>query len=290
MKKKEEIAAKAGALRTIDQVLGRVDAKLHDRGAAESISASDVIRAIGALRKEYPNEFSLLGIYHTVPSICRRILAPRLGPSWDPLTEPSLPGRLFAEWMSSCADLEEEDRAAAGDRRLQRQPRVSTLMPSLMKVAESLCLFRIRRCLTNDWNVHDQADAAAELVAGLVGSSRAVGVISAAEAESLFSTCILPKLRAEIDKWSIDKPPMHQWLFPWLPLIKAELSTLYPDVRRKLGDILLPFAIFSVLLYICFHSAHCLHGWSPSDPWPLCMLTPWKGVFDSTSMDNLIVR
>lgn len=66
------------------------------------------------------------------------------------------------------------------------------------------------------------------------------------------------------------RTPIHWWIHPWIPILKNELSDIFPDIRRKL--------------------VHALLRWSPSDTSALKILSPWKGVFDVSSMDNLILR
>ena len=66
------------------------------------------------------------------------------------------------------------------------------------------------------------------------------------------------------------RTPIHWWIHPWIPVLKKELSDIFPDIRRKL--------------------VHALLRWSPADTSALKILSPWKGVFDASSLDNLILR
>jgi tuftelin-interacting protein 11 len=82
---------------------------------------------------------------------------------------------------------------------------------------------------------------------------------------------LLPKLAAAVDAWRFKAdPPYHTWLHPWLPLLTSKLQSLYPEVRRKLGQAVSRLPV--------------------TDTSALHAFAPWKAVFDAQSFDNLIVK
>lgn len=83
----------------------------------------------------------------------------------------------------------------------------------------------------------------------------------------------MPKITAAVAAWSPSTPlavPIHEWLHPWLPLLGSRLSSVYPDIRRKMGSALL--------------------SWHPCDDSARQMVLPWLTVFDPASMENFLLR
>jgi len=97
-------------------------------------------------------------------------------------------------------------------------------------------------------------------------------VQSKTEFEQTIEMMILPKLSAAVASWNpeSDETPVHIWLHPWLPLLRNRLSSLYPDIRRKM--------------------AKALSKWHPLGKSAIEMLLPWKNIFDRASMDNLVTK
>jgi tuftelin-interacting protein 11 len=260
---------KLDKLQAIDTILGRIESKLS--ASSDDVMPADVINALMILRKEYPIEFGLLGLADLLPNLCRRMVSKHLGAVWKPLMDPSRPVELFKDWFVAASDLDALDS--------KREPEIgvrqsrSSLTPALVRLAESLLTFNIRRCLQNDWDVKTQPDEAVRLLSELNEGIRGVGLLSSQELSSILSSSVMPRIKKEVESWSpeLEKTrPIHWWLHPWIPLLKAELSDVYPDIRRKIGKY--------------------LTHWNPTDGTAHAMLAPWRGVFDSTSMNNLILR
>lgn len=259
-----EEETKLDRLNKIYLILGRIEEKIDNEMSA--ISAEDIFRAFAALKAKFTLEYSLLGITELLPHICRRMVSCRFGPTWEPLSCPSLIAETFVPWFLGACELEKTDENPDDE----PAPVSSSVTPALMQVVESLCLFRIRRCISTEWNPKKDPEIAVELLSGLYGSGGCF--INHKELHSLLISAVMPRLRSEVEKWdpTSDMIPIHWWLHPWLSLLKADLSDLYPDIRRKLG--------------------RALAGWNPSDESAMLLIAPWKGVFDDTSMDNLIQR
>lgn len=258
---------KLDRLKKIHLILGRMERSIEvDSG---NITVDDIFRAFRALKAEFPVEYNLLGITELIPHICRRMVSKKFSADWNPFEDPMLIADTFAPWFIGSTELDRMHLKETGADEPSPMS-TSSVTPSLLYMVESMCLFRIRRCIAIEWNAKTDPESAVKLLSSLYGSS---GIfISSKEFKNILSTAIMPRLTIEVEKWTptTDTVPIHWWLHPWLPLLRVELSELYPDIRRKLG--------------------RALANWSPADDSALLLLNPWKGVFDDLSMDNLLQR
>ena len=268
---KEELAAiisrdesKLDSLKKIHIILSRMDEKIENLDSG--VAPRDIFKALKALKSEFPVEYNLLGISHLVPHVCRRMESSKFGVNWNPLEDPLLVADTFSIWFLGCSELEREN---VGDDNAASLT-ASAAAPALMHLVESLCLFKIRRCISTEWVAKSDPESAVKLLSSLYGSNGMF--ISTKEFSSILSTAVMPRLKYEVEKWNptVDTVPIHWWLHPWLPLLRSELSDVYPDIRRKLG--------------------RALMNWDPADESALLLLGPWKGIFDDVSMDNLLQR
>eukprot|EP00607_Mallomonas_marina_P010227 CAMPEP_0182421438 /NCGR_PEP_ID=MMETSP1167-20130531/6845_1 /TAXON_ID=2988 /ORGANISM="Mallomonas Sp, Strain CCMP3275" /LENGTH=383 /DNA_ID=CAMNT_0024598601 /DNA_START=20 /DNA_END=1171 /DNA_ORIENTATION=+ len=130
---------------------------------------------------------------------------------------------------------------------------------------EGLCLTPARRALQNEWIVKNAAPAVDLMEALRV-------VFSPSTFDQIVDTTVLPKIQLAVSTWSptTDAVPIHSWIHPWLPLLRSKISCVFPEIRRKLGQALV--------------------SWDATDISALTVLSPWKGVFDQSSMDQLLLR
>ncbi|CAM9318795.1 unnamed protein product [Ectocarpus fasciculatus] len=256
--------SKLDSLKKIHIILSRMDEKIESLDS--TVSPRDIFKALKSLKTEFPVEYNLLGISELVPHVCRRMESSKFGADWNPLEDPLLVADTFSVWFLGCSELEREGVSSEDQAALS----ASAAAPVLMHLVESLCLFKIRRCLSTEWVAKSDPESAVKLISSLYGSTGTF--ISTKEFTSMLSTAVMPRLKYEVEKWNptVDTVPIHWWLHPWLPLLRSELSDVYPDIRRKLG--------------------RALANWDPADESALLLLSPWKGVFDDTSMDNLLQR
>ncbi|EGG14730.1 D111/G-patch domain-containing protein [Cavenderia fasciculata] len=90
--------------------------------------------------------------------------------------------------------------------------------------------------------------------------------------DNILEQSIFPRIKNEVMQWNplTDPIPIDQWLHPWIPFIKTDLESLYPQIRQTLISV--------------------LGGWDVADQSALALLSPWKGVFEGNSMDSLLNR
>eukprot|EP01041_Mallomonas_annulata_P000909 gene909-1764_t len=216
-----------------------------------SITIEAVIQVFETLQNNFTEEFTLFGLVHILPRIASPILKLQLS-DWKPLQDPHLIIRMEDSWETLLRSLV---RTGEG-----------TIAKELMHESlASICLPVARRALTNEWVVNDAAPAA-----DLLETLRVI--LSTSDYEQLIDATILPKIQSAVSVWSstTDPIPIHSWIHPWLPLLKSKLSCVFPEIRRKLST--------------------ALHVWDPSDSTALVVLRPWMGVFDQSSMDQLLIR
>jgi tuftelin-interacting protein 11 len=92
--------------------------------------------------------------------------------------------------------------------------------------------------------------------------------------ENIIGQCVQPKLSNEVDEWNplTDTIPIHEWVLPWLPLMRERLDVnLFPIIRHKL--------------------ANALISWHPSDQSAKAILLPWRPpVFTLASWDAFVLK
>uniref|UniRef100_A0AAQ4R1K7 Tuftelin-interacting protein 11 n=1 Tax=Gasterosteus aculeatus aculeatus TaxID=481459 RepID=A0AAQ4R1K7_GASAC len=90
--------------------------------------------------------------------------------------------------------------------------------------------------------------------------------------DHLMEQLILPRLQREVDNWNplTDTVPIHSWIHPWLPLLRARLEPLYPPIRSKLSN--------------------ALQRWHPGDTSARLILQPWKDVFTPGAWEAFMVK
>lgn len=219
----------------------------------ESVTTNAIIRLLQTLFSSFTEEFRLFGIIHLLQSMTNPIIQSAIQ-NWEPLQAPLLIAELFSSWSSLISFFDDYGEASfLSDILHVRQTMVSTLIAPL-----------VQRAITNSWDVKDP-DACVTLIEGLKQ------VLDLNAFEQFIETVLVPKLTAAVEGWNPHEDVyLHQWLHPWLPLLGAKLSVVYPDIRRKISK--------------------RLGEWHPSDSTGRALLMPWIDIFDRSSLDNLVVR
>lgn len=98
--------------------------------------------------------------------------------------------------------------------------------------------------------------------------------------DDLLNTIVNTGLKPPIRRWkpasmssshsSVPTPPLHSWLFPWLPYIREYIPDICFEVKSRFG--------------------HLLRVWRVSDQAPLEGILEWKEIFGETEMEVLLVK
>ena len=70
---------------------------------------------------------------------------------------------------------------------------------------------------------------------------------------------ILPKITAAVSSWNptTDRTPIDKWVVPWVRVLGHSISSVFPEIRRKISK--------------------ALGGWEATDHSAYWVLSPWIG-------------
>eukprot|EP00602_Paraphysomonas_sp_CaronLab_P001696 CAMPEP_0185033934 /NCGR_PEP_ID=MMETSP1103-20130426/23360_1 /TAXON_ID=36769 /ORGANISM="Paraphysomonas bandaiensis, Strain Caron Lab Isolate" /LENGTH=847 /DNA_ID=CAMNT_0027570385 /DNA_START=61 /DNA_END=2601 /DNA_ORIENTATION=- len=271
----ERDTEKMEALEKIQTVLGRMENTINSD--AGSITREHVVQGFLKLTSLYSEECMLLGLVDIIPSFAKQIIERDVS-QWDPMVEPMRVVGVYVDWMTSLSAFEAtggtEHSFAADSNESDLQHHLggsSTVQPayaSLQSIMEGLCLPTLRRYLVNQWVVTDE-EAAVNCAAMMKGMK---GILSPDTFRGVVDMTILPKITAAVSSWNptTDRTPIDKWVVPWVRVLGHSISSVFPEIRRKISK--------------------ALGGWEATDHSAYWVLSPWIGVFDETSMSALLVR
>eukprot|EP00752_Nemacystus_decipiens_P009688 g8655.t2 len=253
-KKVDASAERLSRLEKVEAILLRVRDKVEDD--PPSVTADDVLRTFHKLLATFPEEYAVFGLAQLMPAIISAVVKRSLG-GWSPLQAPTRPAKLLA----SCKSFLTGTPGVAGGVNGKATRWEGEVAFELL--AEDLVLPAMRSALVNDWDVRDP-DPPLALVESLVLAGVGDGTVQA-----LLEQAVLPKLTRGVADWNprTDTVAVHTWVHPWLPRLGSRLAILFPEIRRK-------FEAFLTR--------------EPLDATALGILSPWKNVFDSRSMEALL--
>ncbi|ORZ14848.1 GC-rich sequence DNA-binding factor-like protein-domain-containing protein [Lobosporangium transversale] len=192
----------------------------------------------------------------------------RLLKDWNVLGNPTLGAGLFRRWHKL---LRKSKVVYNNDRNTESFYGSKPVQPEQMTAYESLLnqhwLPKVRSAINNEWNARD-CDPVIELL-----EAWAPPILPEFIYDNIITQLILPKLQKEVDIWNPrDSLMLHTWIHPWLPVLGQPLmdQELFDTVRRKL--------------------ASGLKAWNVLDPSALHILGPWKGVFEDSDMEVLLLK
>lgn len=244
-------------LQKILQILQRMEEKraelvlgLSERG----ITPATICTLFITLHDNFPEEFQLFGLLHLFPSIAEPAMS-SLVVAWSPLEAPAVLLDMYYNWQPLVDHFKAVGKSGLA----------SCVRGYVEDAIASVLLPLVRRSVMTDWDVRDP-QACVSLFEALDA------MIDPALFDQTINMTVMPKIKAQVREWNpgADPIPVHTWLHPWLPLLGSRLSEVYPEIRRKMGQ---------MLTY-----------WKPSQRYAVEMLAPWREVFDATSMDNLLIR
>lgn len=90
--------------------------------------------------------------------------------------------------------------------------------------------------------------------------------------DNIIDQLIMPKLTREVNSWNpnSDTQMIHQWLHPWLPLLRERMEPLHLTIRQK------------------FRSS--LQRWDPIDTSAFDIIEPWNNVCTRVYSDLIIMN
>jgi tuftelin-interacting protein 11 len=176
--------------------------------------------------------------------------------SWDPLKNPSFKLHEFQMWkeLMPPPDVPIDDE-------LDTPPE-----PDLYtELVCEILLPKFRTSITNYW-IPKNPEPALKIV------ETWEPLLPEAVMNNVLEQLIFPKILYAVENWDpkTDTIPIHAWIHPWLPYLRAKMDSLYPVIRTKL--------------------ASALQNWHPRDASAYAIINPWKDVFDATGMEGLLVR
>ncbi|KAF9428508.1 hypothetical protein BGZ94_002137 [Podila epigama] len=198
----------------------------------------------------------------------------RLLKDWDVLKNPTLGASMFKKWQKllrtsrvNYVQTQEPMYDYRDGASLNGRQPVAEKMTAYESLLNHHWLPKVRSAINNDWDVRN-CDPIVDLL-----ETWAPPILPLFIQDNIITQLVMPKLHKEVERWSPrDTLMLHTWIHPWLPVIgEARLEQeLFADVRRKL--------------------AAGLTAWTVADPSALRVLEPWRGVFDPTDMELLLLK
>ncbi|RIA90210.1 GC-rich sequence DNA-binding factor-like protein [Glomus cerebriforme] len=219
------------------------------------------------LQTEYSNEFTLYNLDAAVIAIITPVIKQNMI-DWDPLEDPNFGLLEFQKWKglfrtSPPITNVSSDRFNYDSTHKRSSEITMTPYESMMY---SVWLPKIRSAINNTWNARDY-DPTIKLL-----ESWKPPLLPMFIYDNIIDQLIMPKLTREVDSWNpnTDTQMIHQWLHPWLPLLRERMEPLHLTIRQK------------------FRSS--LQRWDPIDKSAFSIIEPWKNVFKPEDMQSLILK
>jgi len=212
------------------------------------------------LKKHFWEEYVMFELWQLAPALISPVMK-RAVDEWHPFQDPHHILDIVMEWRPVLLGTRED---------AENEEDVNPLLLNAGEhvfdsLVQTMVLPRVRTGLMKEWQVRQVAPCV-ELLNGLKH------ILRPEDYDGLLTVIILPKIARAVEEWNPrqDVMPIHQWIHPWLPILGSQISQVFPDIRRKLGQVLV--------------------DWHPSDASAHIILKPWVGVFDTKSMENLLVK
>ncbi|VAH73452.1 unnamed protein product [Triticum turgidum subsp. durum] len=255
--REKEKVAKQEALQKhqlqVMETIADVLEKVRVDDTAGLLTLGGLLKTFQELKVHYEEEFKMCSVAWVACRFAHPLLI-RVFQGWQPLENP-----LFGlEVMSSWKDL------LQGDQPYDFSDATESMAPYAQLVSEVI-LPAVRISGTNSWKARDPEP----MLRFLESWERLLPPIVL---HSILEHVIMPKLTAAVESWDprSESVPIHVWVHPWLPTLGQRIETLCHSIRYKLSSV--------------------LQLWQAHDSSAYAVLSPWKGVFDPASWEDLIVR
>jgi tuftelin-interacting protein 11 len=231
-------------------IFNKIDTTLQN--SPSSLTIESISSLFSTIYSNFTEEFRLYSLLSLLPFLTSQVIS-KYFIDWNPLLDPSLSITVlssFNELITFFNNNNEKDLSLQTSKILEN-------------ISDSIFTPILRNVLINEWNVFEPYSCI-ELWLNLKQLLP--------KSNQIEESIIIPKLTTAVEKWipSLDDKSLNYWILPWVKILKAKLSGLYPTIRRKLSQ--------------------ALKSWNPLEDSAINMLTPWQSIFDSVSMENLLIR
>lgn len=227
--------------------------KITLQNSPSSLTIESIVSLFSTLYNNFTEEFRLYSLLSLLPFLTSMVIS-KYFINWNPLLEPSLPITVllssFNELITFFNNNNEKDLAMQTSKILEN-------------ISDSLFTPMLRSVLINDWNVFEPFNCI-ELWLNLKQLLP--------KSNQIEESIIIPKLTTAVENWipSLDDKALNYWILPWVKILKTKLNGVYPTIRRKISQ--------------------ALKSWNPLEDTAITIIKPWQHIFDSLSMENLLIR
>ncbi|XP_062202388.1 septin and tuftelin-interacting protein 1 homolog 1-like [Phragmites australis] len=256
VREKEKVSKQEALQKHQLQVMERIAETLEQvrvDDTAGMLTLDGLLQTFQGLKVRFEEEFKMCSIAWIACQFAHPLLI-RVFQGWQPLQDPKFGLDVMKKWK----DL------LQGDQPYGFSDGAASMAPYAQLVSEVI-LPAVRISGTNSW----EARVPEPMLRFLELWEQLLPPILL---QSILDHVIMPKLSAAVDSWDPRKEsvPIHVWVHPWLLMLGERIETLCHSIRYKLSTV--------------------LHVWQAHDMSAYTVLSPWKGVFDSASWEDLIVR
>ncbi|KAL3626286.1 hypothetical protein CASFOL_029835 [Castilleja foliolosa] len=232
------------------KVIASVIDRINELSSLGSLSLESLAKSFVDFQTRYPDDNTICNL-SCIPCPYALPLFIRIFHGWDPLQNPTQGVEVVSMWKKL---LQDKDSSSFTDS-------ASPYMQLLMEVVFPA----VRISGTNSWHARNP-----EPMLRFLESWKEL--LPPVVLQAILDTVIMPKLLAAMNTWVPRREtiPIHFWIHPWLPFLGQKLENCYHTIRHRLSSV--------------------LHAWHPSSMSAYYILSPWKGVFDPASWEQLMAR
>ncbi|KAK9373999.1 GC-rich sequence DNA-binding factor-like protein-domain-containing protein [Lipomyces chichibuensis] len=228
-----EIAKKLQAMAQESSTAGKVPlARLEEVGVQLEI-----------LQFQYPDEVEKFRLDDIAVAALSPILR-QLIASWDPLIDHTYLKEHFIRWQTilrihgrESTSNRTDNVASADDIYLHRKRHMAAKNKAILfeSMMAEIWLPQVRRAMQSEWDVHEPSSL-------VLLFEEWQSLLPPFIQSQLLEQIVLPRLHSAVTDWNPRKRHVssqpHQWIFPWMPLLRDHLKTVVGDVRHKFSSVM----------------------------------------------------
>ncbi|RNA12424.1 tuftelin-interacting 11 [Brachionus plicatilis] len=255
---REKMTSESDQMEKIKNLIKSIEI-CESKVSEEKMTLDDLIDSFDDLRQTYPDEFIIFNLSQVSIPLMAPLIKRKLK-LWTPFTEHVTDDDQDPQSIIFCHDIYTKLKSLFNETdfenvNLYHRFVWETWMPAFRKILSEISIKEHSvdcSLLIDKWRP----------------------LLSSWIIQNILDQIILPKLIDEVELWNplTDVIPIHEWVHPWLALMKDRLdSTLFPTIRFKL--------------------ASALQSWHPSDQSAKAVLNPWKPpVFSAQNWEQFLLR